>query len=284
MRTLVVALLLLCACGSLSGQGGPAPPPPPTDALGKWKDFPANARPRPIIIFNRSFERIGPLGFTSEPDRKIDWGCNKFAFAPGVILPASAPDRASAGGASYPSIGAVRAYGELMAARSVSAKAAPNCAGARPLMITAVRWGAAGFPTDRGTTAMSAWLFDIAEIEAYLGYSALDPSSFWGGGVTSAGGGGARISADGMTLEIAVGNAGPSKCDSTYTAATAESNSAVAVAVKQTPNASPGENVACTLPLRMSYMSVELHAPLGGRVVVDQTGEVMSVCPEADGC
>lgn len=285
MRTWLVALVLLCSCGAVSGGQGNLPlPTPPTDALAKWNGFPANAKPRPIIIFDRSLEQIGPAGFTSEPNRKLDWGCFKFAFAAGVRLPATAPDRATAGGGTYPSIGATRAYSELMAKLSSQANSAPSCASAAPFVIKSVRWGTAGFPTDRGTMTMSAWLFDIGEIEAHLAYSALEPASFWGGAVNAGGGGSARVSADGITLKIPVGNEGTGKCDSQYTASAAESSSAVAVGVRQFPNASPGEVVGCPLPLRLSYISVHLGAPLGGRVVVNQKGDVMSVCPETEWC
>jgi hypothetical protein len=120
MRAWLAALVLVAACGAVGGQGSTQlpPPSPPSAALAKWANFPANAQPRPIIIFNRTIEHIGPAGFTSEPDRKRDWGCNKFAFSPGVALPSTAPTRAMAQGAAYPSIGADRAYRELIAARA----------------------------------------------------------------------------------------------------------------------------------------------------------------------
>ena len=280
-----LALLVLVACGAPPSQGGSLPlPSPPTAALAKWKDFPATAHPRPIIIFDRTLERIGPNGFISEPDRKPDWGCNRFVVASGVTLSSAAPGSATAGGVSYPAVGSARAFTELIAARAPFRASSAHCATARPFVIKAVRWGTAGFPTDRGTMAMSARLFDISEIEAYLGYAALEPSSFWGGGVNPGGGGGARISADGMTLRIPVGNAGPGKCDSDYTAATAESSTAVAFALKRIGHATPGEQVACTLPLRISFISAPLQAPLGGRVLVDEAGQVASVCAESADC
>ena len=280
-----LALLVLVACGAPPSQGGGLPlPSPPTAALAKWKDFPAGARPRPIIIFDRTLERIGPNGFMSEPDRKQDWGCNRFVLGSGVTLSNAAPSPATAGGASFPAIGSTRAFSELIAARAPFSATSAQCASARPFVIKAVRWGTAGFPTDRGSMAMSAWLFDIAEIEAYLGYAGLEPSSFWGGSVNPGGGGGARISGDGMTLRIPVGNAGPGRCDSDYTVATAESSTAVAFAVKRIGHATPGELVACTLPLRISFISAPLQAPLGGRVLVNEAGQVASVCPESADC
>src|SRR5260370_22451751 len=212
MRAFALAFVFVTACGAAGGRGSaPLPPPsPPTAALAKWKDFPANAHPRPIIIFNRSLDHFGPSGFSSEPDRKIVWFCNKFVLAGGIRLTETAPSRASAGTSSaYPGIGSARAYSELMAGRPRTTQQ-PECATSRPFVIATVRWGTAGFPTDRGTMTMSAWLFDVAEIDAYMAYSALDPSSFWGGGVNPDGGGGGRSSDDGRTLKTPVSVAEPS--------------------------------------------------------------------------
>ncbi len=282
----LITLIVVTACGAAPGQGSTplAQPSPPMAALAKWKDFPAGAHPRPIIIFDRTLERIGPNGFISEPDRKRDWGCNRFVLASGITLSSAAPDSASAQGASYPGIGSARAFSELIAARAPFNSNAAECATSKPFVIRSVSWASAAFLTDRGWMTMSAWLFDISEIEAHLGYAALEPSAFWGGGVNPGGGGGARISADGLTLRITVGNAGPGKCDSDYTAATAESSTAVAFAVKRIGHVTPGEQVACTLPLRISFISAPLQAPLGGRVLVNEAGQVASVCPESAAC
>src|SRR5438270_9275997 len=102
MRRWLGALILLTACGPGVGQPSSSlsPPSPPTAALAAWKDFPANANPRPIIVFDRSLEHIGPAGFGAVPERKVDWFCNKFVLAAGVSLPATAPARATAGGTS----------------------------------------------------------------------------------------------------------------------------------------------------------------------------------------
>ena len=282
-----LSLLALFACGAMPGQGsGPlAPPSPPTQALAAWKDFPVNAKPRPLIVFGRSVDHLGPAGFSSEPDRKIVWVCNKFVFATDVTLSDTAPARARVvNGGSYPGIGSARAFSELIAARHDVSAAQPQCATSQPFVIKSVRWGTAGFPTDRGSMTMSAWLFDLAEIEGYLSYSAVDPSSFWGGGVNPDGGRDARVSADGRTLKVPVYNAGPGPCGADYSAAAAESDSAVAVAIKRYSHSTPSQQVVCTLNLRVSYITVELQAPLGGRVLLDEKGEVGSVCPESGSC
>jgi hypothetical protein len=283
----LVALVLLTACGPGTAQPLPSlsPPSPPTAALAAWKDFPANANPRPIIVFGRTLEHVGPAGFTTEPDRKLDWGCNKFVLAPGVTLPATAPGSATAAGVSYRALGAVEAYSELIPARAAVAPQASQCPTARPFVIKDVRWQVAGFPTDRGTMPMSAWLFDISEIDAYLGYSALDPSAFWGNRVSPEGLAGGRISADGLTLTL--GTTGgpdiPGPCGEDLSASAAESDTAVAVAIATRFHTLPAGG-GCTLEGHFRTVTLRLSRPLGGRVLVDAKGDASVVCAEGTAC
>jgi len=285
-RALVCVLVVVAvACGHVPGQAGAtpslAPPSPPLAALERWKDFPAHASPRPIIAFGESVESIQPSGFPDN-DRKIAWVCGKFVLANGVNLSTTPPSAVSAGGTAYPAISSARAYSELMAGRPPGGNPT-DCASAPPFAITAVRLGTAGFPTDRGTMTLPAWLFAVPEVNAYLGHSAIDPSAYWGGGVSTEGRG-VKIAADGLTLDIAVGNAEPGPCGSDYTASAAESKTAVAVALRQFPHAALGANVACPASLRISYITVRLKAPLGGRVLVDEQGNPGMVCPETGDC
>lgn len=287
MRRWLVALTLLTACGPGTGQPSASlsPPSPPTAALAMWKDFPANANPRPIIVFDRTLEYIGQAGFSAEPDRKQDWFCNKFAFAPGVALPATAPGSATAAGISYPALAAVEAYSELISARARFANQTPQCSTARPFVIKDVRWQVAGFPTDRGTMQMSAWLFDITEIDAYIGYSAIDPAAFWRTGVSPEGMAGGRVSSDGLTLTLGAigGPETPGPCGEDFSASAAESDTAVAVAIASrfhTPPAGEG----CTLEGHARTVTVRLSRPLGGRVLVDAKGDANSVCVEGTAC
>jgi hypothetical protein len=283
----LVALVLLTACGPGTAQplASLSPPSAPTAALAAWKDFPADANPRPIIVFERTLEHIGPAGFTTEPDRKLDWGCNKFGLAPGVTLPATAPGSATAAGVSYRALGAVEAYSELIAARGGFASKASQCPTARPFMIKDVRWHVAGFPTDRGTMPMSAWLFDISEIDAYLGYSALEPSAFWGNRVSPEGMAGGHISADGLTLALGTtgGPETPGPCGEDLSASAAESDTAVAVAIARrfhTPPAGEG----CTAKGYFRTVMVRLSRPLGGRVLIDAKGDASAVCVDGTAC
>jgi hypothetical protein len=126
---------------------------------------------------------------------------------------------------------------------------------------------------------MPAWLFDVPEVNAYIGHLALPPSALWGGGVVTDAGRGARVGADGMTLKIPVSNMERGPCGNDYTAAAAESATAVAVAVRQFPHASPGSTVACDLVMRIGWIDVRLRAPLGGRVLLDENGKVGAASP-----
>jgi hypothetical protein len=278
-----VPLLLVTACGGVAPQHqGTLPlPTPPTAVLAAWSSFPAGAHPRPIVAFGDTVEHVQPAGFPNG-DRKIAWFCNRFVFGNSATTSDAVPGAATAAGASYPAISSASAWSDLMASRA-GAAAQPQCASLPPFVITAVRWGSASFPTDRGNLTMSAWLFDVPEVNAYPGHSALAPSAYWGGGISVAGRG-AKISLDGLTLKVPVANAGPGPCDFDYTATAAESPTAVAVAVRQFSHTAGGQPVACDLVLRTSYISVALRSPLRGRVLLDEKGDAGMVCPESGDC
>jgi hypothetical protein len=47
------------------------------------------------------------------------------------------------------------------------------------------------------------------------------------------------------------------------------------------PHSAPDAPIACTAIAAMRSVTVVLTAPLGGRVVVDASGDVVTVCPDA---
>ena len=276
MRTwLLLLVVVVAACGPTTGQGALPLPTPPTAVLAAWKDFPAHADPRPIIAFGDTVEHIQPAGFP-DGDRKLAWMCNRFVFASGVTVSEATP--ASTSGLA--TISSARAYSELIKARSANSDSV--CGSYTPFVISAVRWSLAGFPTDRGTMQLPAWVFDVPEVGAYIGYLGIDPSALWGGGL-SAHGRDAEVSFDGMRLRMPVANPGQAPCESDYTAAAAESDTAVAIAVRAFPH-EPGPGAGCSLILRTGYVTVALHSPLDGRVVLDEQGNLGAVCPESRGC
>lgn len=271
MRTWLALVVLVVACGPTTEQGALPLPTPPTAALAAWKDFPAHANPRPIIAFGDTVEHIQPAGFP-DGDRKIAWMCNRFVFASAVTV-SDAPPASTSG---FATISSARAYSELIKARSANTDSV--CGGYTPFVISAVRWSMAGFPTDRGTMQLPAWVFDVPEVGAYIGYLGIDPSALWGGALSHEGRG-AWVSPDGRTLEAQVANPGAGPCDFRYTAAAAESDSAVAVAVRQFTN--PGAGGACPAILRPGYVTVALKAPLGARVLLDEKGDPGAACPKS---
>jgi hypothetical protein len=281
----LVALIVVTACGALGGRGsGPlAPPSPPTAALQAWKDFPAHANPRPIIWFGGVAEHVS--GF-ADSNSKNNWICGKFVLGKSVQLPSAGPARATArwpsgAEASYPSVGAEPAFKAVLSDRH---NAGNNCASAADEAITEVRWGTAGFSTDRGIAQMSAWLFEVGAVNGELGYPALDPSAYWGGAPTANSGSlGGHISSDGLTLTIGLigGPDTPGPCGEDFAAAAAESDSAVAVAISSRIHGGPG--VGCTLEGHFRTVTVALAKPLDGRVVIDEKGNVGGVCPERGG-
>jgi hypothetical protein len=295
MRVAIVALMFVVACGSAGGQDSTplAAPSPPTAALAAWKDFPANGNPRPIVWFGDVYEHVD--GFSTN-DGKINWVCAKFVLGPGVGFPAAGTASATARwpsgmAASFGSIGAETAFAGMLQAR-VSGTGS-DCATAKPEVITAVRWGTAGFATDRGTAQMSAWLFDVGAVNGELGYPALDPSAYWGrgkaqmsggaGGLAGIAGVGGRISPDGLTLTIGLigGPETPGPCGEDFAASAAESDTAVAVAISSRIHG--GADAVCTLVGYARSVQVHLAKPLGGRVLVDAQGNAQAVCPKQPG-
>ena len=275
----LLAALMVAACGAIPGGQGNLPvPSPPTAALARWSDFPVSAKPRPIIWFGDVVEEAGPGQFPNE-EGKLRWVCHKFVLGPGVVLSNTSSATATATwaqgvSASYGSIGSAVAWSALMARQPGANRS--DCASLQPYVVTAVRWAAAQFSTDRGAATMSAWLFDVPEADGHLGYPALDPAAYWTGhATTSEGQLGANVSADGRTLTIGVvgGRDQSGPCGADYTTSAAESPTAVAVAIKTIPH---DPNAVCDLVARMYSIEVHLKAPLGARVLLDENGNVGS--------
>ena len=160
----------------------------------------------------------------------------------------------------------------------------PDCATVPPLVVNAARLSVFGFETDRGLAQISAWLFTAVSANSELAYPAVSPSSLWGGGLTARSETlGALVSGDGrsLTLTFEGAGAGAGPCDANYKAAVTESMTAISVAVEEIRNPPASTPVACLAVGYPRSVTVELQRPLGGRVVVDATNAVVSVCPEA---
>jgi hypothetical protein len=158
----------------------------------------------------------------------------------------------------------------------------PSCATVQPLVVTGVRFARSEFITDRGTAQIDSWLFRMTGLSGEINYPALTPGSMWNADMTKGSPeSGSTVSADGRTLTFsfygAPSSSGP--CGADYRGVVAESSTAVAIALQMTSHAKPGELVACDAVAQLRSVDVTLVSVLGGRVVLDSTGNVTSVCP-----
>jgi hypothetical protein len=282
----VATACLVVACGA-----GPWPdtsaPTPPAAALSAWRDFPATSDPRPIVWLTP----VTPQGFEADGDYKMAWACGRYGLAPGAALPSAAPAKATVTFAS----GATRQYGAISAVAALEGLRATaegansnGCGGVAPLLFSSATLGEADLVTDRGTARVTAWLFAGTGIVGDIGYPALVPSAIWHGGITQGGSGsgsasGGRVSADGRTLVFGfVGAEASGPCGADYVASAAESDTAVAVAVKAIPHQS-GDGI-CDAVGYPRTVTVRLAQPLGGRVLLDAGGRPLVVCPETGEC
>jgi len=288
LRASTLAFWLAVACGATGGAQAPLTlPSPPTAALAAWTDFPVSANPRPIVWLG------GPdliAAYPGEATSKMAGICLKLVVQAGLQLPVAVPPQASARWssgvtASYRAISAATGFAGLL---GMPRDTGSGCDSVAPLVITTVTLGTAGVETDRGPAQLSTWLFQAAGVNGEFAYPALDPSAFWHGGLMPAGNGqgvGGSVSADGRTLIIGISGPPdtPGPCGADYTTATAESDTAVAVAVKMIPHPNSGQ-VMCNLMAYPRSVTVHLAEPLGARVLVDENGNPGVACPETGGC
>ena len=276
----VFALALLFACGSPGGGAANPTPTPPTSALIAWQGFPADSKPRPIVWLTN----YSPANGFQLDGGKIAFMCNKFVVQGGLPknLPAEVVAKWSDGTtATYAGIGA---FAALTAMSKPNPLASADCATANPLVITGATVGAADYGTDRGKASMTSWLFTAAGALSPIAYPALDPSAFWNGRLTEGAGiGPASVSADGLTVTYRFWGSPntPGACGADYTAAAAESKSAVAVGIAVIPHATPGDMIACEAIAQEREVTVALAAPLAGRVLANSDGQAVAVCPAA---
>jgi hypothetical protein len=274
-----VAVLSIVACGSAPGGATPVVSPP-TSALVPWQGFPAGKHPRPIVWLGNA----SPVNGFLTGDAKIAFYCNKFTL--GSPLPKNLPSLAvatwsDATRVTYAGISAADALAAIT--RSASGMSASDCAAVAPLVVSAARLGTFDFDTDRGKAQMTAWLFTVSGASGEVAYPALAPTAFWSGGLSAqSSNGGAGLSPDGRSLTFTFYGSPdvPGPCGADYKGVVAESSTAVAVAVQEISHAGP-DDVACPAIAQERSVTVILASPLGGRVVVDASGDAVTVCPEA---
>lgn len=276
----LVAVALVAGCGTLEGpRTGTVSPP--TDALARWKDFPSDRVPRPIVLFD-GFP--AGQGFDTG-EAKLAALCGKFAME--VPWPVDVPAQAEARWAdgtryTYPAVSASDAFAAMQ--RSALGASSPDCSTVAPLPVTAARFGTADFTTDRGKAEILAWLFKATGARVELAQPAVPASAIWGGVVVEGSiGGSATVSPDERVVTFSfIGGPPPDQpCGGDYTGVVAESNHAVAVAVQASPGRVVGGGNACTAEGYIRSVTIQLASPLGGRVLVDASARVVGVCQEA---
>jgi hypothetical protein len=275
-----VAAVALVACGAVNGTAViPTPISPPIAALAGWSAFPADHTPRPVVLIANP----SPQGGFASNDGKIAALCHKFTA--GTVASKAVPFAANVSWSTgaegiYPAISAAAALAAMKQAGPGTSE--PNCATVQPLVVTGVRFARSEFITDRGTAQIDSWLFRMGGLSGEMTYPALAAAAIWNADLTKGSPDrGSVVSSDGRTLTFsfygAPSTSGP--CGADYRGVVAESQAAVAIALQETSHAKPGEAVACDMMAQLRSVDVTLASALGGRVVLDATGNVTPVCP-----
>jgi hypothetical protein len=296
---LLLAGVALCGCAqpepraAVASAGSGATPRVPTP-LTSWDRFPAARQPRPILL--------DPTQSLPETSTGFRTGTAKLAVLCGRVelptsglppAPAMAVVRWPDGGAvQYPAASLERVFAWVSARGPAIGNR--DCPQRAALEVTGVRLGTAAFRTDRGTARMTSWLLSTPDGRDELAYPAVDPSQFFA--VAPPRGPSGRldygtVSRDGRSLSVAVQLRAGNACSPEERLGglrVAESASAVMVTARVTtaPNATrPPKDAVCSLALAMRYraVAVPLAQPLGARVLVDETGQQVTVCPSSAG-
>jgi hypothetical protein len=263
------SVLLLAGCAS---SGKPAATgSSPAAALSLWKDFPATAAPRPLVLAGSTI--IDPAGGFVSGDDKLAYVYGQFTVA-GTL-----PTTSSSWHGRQLST-AAQALAEL---RGKALGTPPTSA---TLKVIAARLGTATFVTDRGQQALPAWQFSFAgvrDVASVLAIAAADRWPVKPRPATDTSDLAARIAPDGSTITLMFigGTADPGPCQENYQAGTVQSDSAVLVTVRELPSAasSGSGSVACAAIGYQRSVTVKLEPALGGRVLIDSDGAPLPVRP-----
>ena len=296
---LLLAVVALAGCArpearDAGASGGTGAAPRVSGPLASWDRFPAARQPRPVLLNPNQSLPETPKGFRTGT-AKMGVLCSRVELPASGLPPAPAtavvrwPDGSAV---QYPAASLERVFGWVSARGPAIAN--PDCPQRAALPVTGVRLGTAGFRTDRGTAQMTSWLLSTPDGRDELAYPALDPSQFFV--VAPPQGPGGRVgygtlSRDGRSLSVAVELRAGNACapeERFGGLRVAESASAVLVTARVTtaPNTTrPPKDAVCSLALvmREHKVAVPLAQPLGARVLVDETGQQVTVCPASAG-
>jgi hypothetical protein len=260
---ITVASAVLSGCASSSEQQHLDPP---TAALSLWNNFPADSSPRPLVLTGPTINAPSS-GFT---------GNGKEAYMSGHFTVATTLPSGSSTWEQQQLITADQAFADLRG----SSPGAPSTS--TYLLITAARLGTATFSTDRGQRSLPAWLFTLAGVRDPVSVLAIAPANRWPKAPELPEGSArlvAKIAPGGTTVIIMfIGSAGTGPCSAQYETSTAQSSSAVAIAIRQVTGSTSQRpkrgNVAqaCAAIGYPREVTVTLTPALGGRVLIDSDG------------
>jgi len=281
LATLLPALLLApagCGSGSGGGSGGGGmeelipPGGDPGAALARWRTFPAEADPRPLVL-------VG--GLVAGPASGFSGGPDKEAYLAGAFDIATTLPAGPATADGYSLVPAKEAVDRLRAT------AAPGSTSASRLRIVSAALGQYGFGTDRGVRRLPAWRFGIDGVRDPAWVLAVDSPALWpyqpdwgrGAGMS------ATLQSDGRTVsyEFIGGPDESGPCGAHYSASAKESATAAVIEVRRVSKPQPappredGTVVVCNAMGYRRAITVQLAAPLGGRVLLTPDGAPIAV-------
>jgi hypothetical protein len=294
LSSTVVSVLVLGACGGTPaptppGEGNPPPERTPSAQAGElWNQFPASARPRPLVLTAKPPLVAG----TSDTDNPT----TPLAVTLDAALPSNPPTqrvKLPDGPADLPLIPAATALAQLRAATQVSTGASPAATPSTdssppPVRITSVTLGTAKFPTDRGDVDLPAWHFHPDGGAGPFTWPAIAEPTYWPLNRYQVATLGSVTAVNGSSLQLRLPEGRPSfACPGDqrygYEPAVLELPTVVVVGLKvawRTPEPGPRNN-NCIYPpaTRLIQYNVTLTTPLGGRVLVDHQGNVLPFKP-----
>lgn len=267
-----VAAVLLAGCAQSPdvvqgpqtpvGSASPSPKPKAVDelvaALEKWKDFPANADPRPLLILRHVLGGGWKTGEAKDAFERGNWK------TPAQV--AKGPDRFG----GYPVIHAYKALKILRDEDSEGRTGSDILTIEKMSMVTVP-----DVQTDRGPKALPAWRFDfvhasqplfVVAVDESAQYTPAQPMTFYGGNAVRG-----DESDTELTLRFGGSPDDPGPCGADYQIEVAESGTAVAYRVFKVERPAPeskAQSAICDGGLATREAPLTLGKPLGGRVIV----------------
>ncbi|MEV4252273.1 hypothetical protein AB0J52_03775 [Spirillospora sp. NPDC049652] len=256
-----------------------SPPAPTAAQLARWRTFPADRAPRPLVVLGDLPKVVTPL----DAVEKAAFAAH--SFKPPRRLPSTTPRGIKV---DLPE-GHRQTYRAVSAGSAFAAMSAPTrmASPAGPIEITGAELGTATMPTDRGSVRVPSWIFHTAR-GGSLAWPALTPDAFWklGRVRSSPSASDARADAVGTTLSVRMPlppPACPGAPRQVHRPAVLESATAVVVGLTV---AHPGPAAEATAPgcgvldtdvLRTTVYEIRLARPLAGRILLYADGAPVPV-------